>query len=424
MDSQTDAVPYIFLAFAREEIAPFEALPRLHEEARLLRQILENTEHAARWVVVERQNATFDDILEEFQHGRHGGRIVAFHFAGHSEGDTLLMQDRAGQALRVGAAELADFLSTQHNLRFVFLNACYTQTQSVRLISTARRAALTIKDEINDRWAMSFAVIFYRALAGGRSVGEAYAQAVSAVQAEGYSDPQCPSPDQWDCASADSQAMNWSLLQAQPTLPTNTSNFLEEFKRMLAQREFSPEDQAMLLRMFRDAACDLHDARIGSEVLGYGDTKMPGDFTDTIPMEPYRLRKTAQKLAMHMVAVAENKDIWPELLIGDELVGTSIDSLNTIRLEVKNAAQVLDTELPHEYQRRHSKEREGLLTSADSLVDLFEELSSCMDTAPERPRMLAKMKQQLNELSYYTSRYIVWLEMVANLKARNPHNSH
>ncbi|MFN8463993.1 MAG: CHAT domain-containing protein [Caldilineaceae bacterium] len=414
---------YIFLAFAREEIAPYVELPRLHEEARLLRHILESADHAAHWVVVERQNVTWDDILEVFDDGRHRGRIAVFHFAGHSEGEMLLMQDRAGRALQVGAAALAEYLAVQPNLRLVFLNACNTQAQAAKLVSANNRAALTIKDEIDDEWASRFAVHFYRALAGGASVGEAYVQAQSAVQGEGYNNPRRPEPEQWNCATTDPQAMDWCLLPASPFIPLEVLSFLEDLKFMLAQRDFSVEDQAVVLRRFENAAHESLSANENIDTVE-GDCSMADDPLETTPMAPRRLRKTADKLAQHMVAVAKTKDVWPDLLIGDDLVDTSIDSLNRIRLEAKHAATVLDQELPNEYQRRHRREYNGLVSSADSLASLFTELSSCMASDPHRPRTVEEMRRQLNELSYYTSRYIVWLEMVATLKANNERASH
>lgn len=415
--------PVVFMAFARDDIPPYAGLPRLEEEARQVRNEMATAERAGRCVLVVLQYATLDGILAIFDDERYREHIAAFHFAGHGEEGAVVLHGDSGQARYTGMEGLANFLLAQQGLRFIFLNACWTQGISTKLLSTGSRAAVTIKGEIGDEWAMRFAVHFYRALGGGAAVGEAYTKARGAVEAEAYHAAYPPDPEQWVCTHNDPDALAWSLPPPARTELSSPDSFLAGLNAMLAQRGFSPDEQAVLLQVSQDAD-NAQDGPGWSTDYEDGDFSMTMDSASTIPLGPHLLRRAARKLFAHMSAVARSRDIWPDLLIGDDLVDTSIRSLSTIQLEVKNAARFVESDLPAEYQWRHRREREGLLKSADSLANLFTQLSASLDTDPERRRTLAEMQRQLNELSYYTSRYIIWLEMAANIRAGSQPNLH
>mgnify|MGYP000868857950 CR=1 FL=1 len=94
------APPVILLAFASSEDPRFQSLPRLPEEARLLRDVLEPAETEGLIKLEIRQNATLDDILRAFD--RHRGRIAVFHFAGHTDDQTFLAERLLGAAASGG----------------------------------------------------------------------------------------------------------------------------------------------------------------------------------------------------------------------------------------------------------------------------------------------------------------------------------
>ena len=102
--------PVIFLAFASEVAGGF--LPHLAEEARRLRAALRPAEYACCGEVVVRQSVTLADILNVFQDPHYHRRIALFHYSGHADAYTLLLQDAAGTATSIHASCFAAFLST------------------------------------------------------------------------------------------------------------------------------------------------------------------------------------------------------------------------------------------------------------------------------------------------------------------------
>ncbi len=208
--------PVILLAFAREEISRHQDLPRLPEEHKQLRALLEPAVRAGRCELLERPSVTLDEILGAFQDDRYRGRIAVLHFAGHAGSDLLLMESRPGQALEAGAAGLAAFLAAQSGLRLVFLNGCSTLEQAAGLHAAGVGAVIATSEEVGDDDALRFAAHFYRGLAGGASIGESYAQAHGALQAEAYAQAVPPDPSLWLLSARDENARSWSLPPPQP----------------------------------------------------------------------------------------------------------------------------------------------------------------------------------------------------------------
>jgi hypothetical protein len=124
--------PIIFLAFANEEVGGRGYLRNLRQEARRLRDTLDQAEQKGWCEVVERPNATLDEILDVFQDARYRDRVAVFHYGGHANGYQLLLESATGETAAADAGGLAVFLGGQHGLQLVFLNGCSTQRQAKR----------------------------------------------------------------------------------------------------------------------------------------------------------------------------------------------------------------------------------------------------------------------------------------------------
>lgn len=124
--------PVIFLAFAnaneREDKARY--LRNLPEEARNIRDALDYANRKGLCEIVERSNATLQDILDVFQDPLYSNRIAIFHYGGHSNGYQLLLESEKGLTTAAYAGGLAAFLGQQDELQLVFLNGCATQKQA------------------------------------------------------------------------------------------------------------------------------------------------------------------------------------------------------------------------------------------------------------------------------------------------------
>lgn len=181
--ANADLKPVIFLAFANDRDDRVRYLRNLPDEARRIRDILAQAKQAGLCDVVERSNASLQDILNVFQHPDYRNRIAIFHFGGHANGYQLLLESSTGKATVAYAEGLAAFLGHQTGLQLVFLNGCSTQQQAQGLLDHGVSTVIATARSINDQTAMDFAARFYQGLAGGAAIRTAYAEAVAAVQA-------------------------------------------------------------------------------------------------------------------------------------------------------------------------------------------------------------------------------------------------
>lgn len=88
--------PVIFLAFANDRVREGAYLRNLPEELRGIRVALDKAKNAGLCNIVERANATIDDIMNMFQDEAYKDRIAIFHYGGHANSYKLLLEDFAG----------------------------------------------------------------------------------------------------------------------------------------------------------------------------------------------------------------------------------------------------------------------------------------------------------------------------------------
>lgn len=97
------------------------------------------------------------------------------HFSGHgSRNEQIMLENDAGDSKPVGKEALTNlFKILKDNLRVVVLNACFSHTQAEAISGSVEFTVGTSK-AVKDAAAISFAASFYRSLAFGRSVREAF----------------------------------------------------------------------------------------------------------------------------------------------------------------------------------------------------------------------------------------------------------
>ena len=104
------------------------------------------------------------------------------HFCGHGEKDGLMVEDEQGNAVLVPSEALTElFRLFKHHIECVFLNACYSQTQAEG-ITEHIPYVIGIRQGIQDRAAIEFAVGFYDALGAKKSIDEAFEFGRNAIQ--------------------------------------------------------------------------------------------------------------------------------------------------------------------------------------------------------------------------------------------------
>lgn len=172
----------VFFAFANDRADRARYLRNLPEEQRHVREALETAVEAGLCEIVERANATVDEVLDVFQDPDYRDRIALFHFGGHAGDAELLLESAAGEAAVAHAGGLARFLGEQRGLELVFLNGCSSRGQVQGLLDAGVPAIIATSQAIDDAVATEFSTRFYKALASGAPVRTAYAEAQAAVQ--------------------------------------------------------------------------------------------------------------------------------------------------------------------------------------------------------------------------------------------------
>lgn len=176
--------PVIFLAFANDREDGVRYLRNLPEEARRLRDELEPAVNAGLCEVVERMNATTEDIFRVFQSAEYRDRVSVFHYGGHANGYSLLLESAQGAPAAADAGGLARFLGEQNELQLVFLNGCSTQRQSQGLLDAGIPTVIATSTAIDDGVATDFSSRLYRGIASGANIETAFNEATAAAQTE------------------------------------------------------------------------------------------------------------------------------------------------------------------------------------------------------------------------------------------------
>jgi hypothetical protein len=175
---QLNQKPVIFLAFAnaRTNYAPY--LRNLPEEQRCIREKLEILSKTGLCEIVERANATIEEIVKVFQDATYKDRIAIFHYGGHADTDSLLLETKTGELSPAYKEGLVSFLARHQSLKLVFLNGCLTEQIAKQLNNAGIPAVIGTYSKIKDEVAKEFANCFYYGIANGWSVQRAWLDTV------------------------------------------------------------------------------------------------------------------------------------------------------------------------------------------------------------------------------------------------------
>jgi WD40 repeat protein len=177
------ALPVIFLAFANDKVETARYLRNLPLELESIRKALAKAQQAGLCEVVERANASVDNLIDVFQ--EYQDRICMFHYGGHADGYRLLLEQFGpGQAAGNQEAHgegLVSFLAKQTGLKLIFFNGCSTQQQTLELVRAGIPAVVGTSMAIADDLATDLAVRFYAGLASGLNLDRAWAEAADSI---------------------------------------------------------------------------------------------------------------------------------------------------------------------------------------------------------------------------------------------------
>ena len=118
-----------------------------------------------------------DTLFETFNH--YTGEIVAFHFGGHADSESLHLED--GVASYEGIAEL---IGQENHIEFIFLNGCKTYSQIDFFFKNKVKIVIATKNNIDDVKAVEFSSQFYKVLATGGNIETAFNKAIAFLKAK------------------------------------------------------------------------------------------------------------------------------------------------------------------------------------------------------------------------------------------------
>lgn len=168
--------PVIGLAFANERTDE-GFLRNLSKEMKLILRAMDPVAQASKAYLHLMPATTAREIQNLFQNSWFEGRVNIFHYGGHASPSVLYLERDSGGNESFFSEGLARFLGVQKGINLVFLNACSTEKQALRLIEENIPAVIATSQDIPDDVAVMFAEAFYKGLASGSSIEEAFKEA-------------------------------------------------------------------------------------------------------------------------------------------------------------------------------------------------------------------------------------------------------
>lgn len=162
--------PIIYLTFANQQD---NHLPLLSREKNEIKDALRPLE--AQEFIAVMEDDSFEFVIKNLP--VYSDRIAVFHFSGHAEGQSLLLEDTG-----MLAKGLATQLGQMKELQVVFLNGCSTFDQVELLLAAGIKAVIATSVPIEDTKAQQFSKAFYFALANKHSVKRAFEHAKSYLE--------------------------------------------------------------------------------------------------------------------------------------------------------------------------------------------------------------------------------------------------
>jgi WD40 repeat protein len=174
--------PVFVIAFANNAAEQDRHLPALDAEFARLQSVLGDGRADRRWELVSSPKTSIKSFLDLLQDDAYQRRIALLHFAGHANGEALLLEADDGTAEVATAAGLAEFLAQHEGLGFLFLNACSTVGQVQALLAAGVPAIVATEHDINDAVAAEFSSRFYQEFVNGQTLRKAFDAAAAAVK--------------------------------------------------------------------------------------------------------------------------------------------------------------------------------------------------------------------------------------------------
>lgn len=108
--------PIIFLAFANDQVDTTQYLRNLDAERKGIKKALSHLELSEDLEIIEEVNISLEEIFDIFQAARYQNRIVGFHYGGHADGFSLLLNVAAGNEQIEGSGIVSLLAGEAHQI--------------------------------------------------------------------------------------------------------------------------------------------------------------------------------------------------------------------------------------------------------------------------------------------------------------------
>lgn len=227
--------PVIFLAFANDKVDNARYLRNIPVEHNEIRKALQEADKQGLCEIVERANASVEQVMDVFQDHRYRDRIAIFHFGGHADGYQLLLENHQMPPSLAHGAGLVAFLSEQKGLKVVFFNGCTTEKQAKELSEAGIPIVIGTLNEISDEVATNLASRFYKGIGEGINIERAWSEAVNEITIRNGTenrrglyrkDLKEPPPNKipWEMYYKDKSLLTWQLKKVENTMNPEKKN--------------------------------------------------------------------------------------------------------------------------------------------------------------------------------------------------------
>ncbi|MCO6493393.1 MAG: CHAT domain-containing protein [Phaeodactylibacter sp.] len=144
---------------------PDDYLDQVQAEVEGIRTALAKARQQGYYEPKELSQFTFHKLLEELNDLNQSRRVTMLHYTGHSHATGLLARE-GGQDKLLHADKLRAFLAAHNNLRFVFLNSCYSEAIAEQLADAGVPVVIGTDSAVKDATSLKIATVFYETLGG------------------------------------------------------------------------------------------------------------------------------------------------------------------------------------------------------------------------------------------------------------------
>lgn len=170
--------PLFLFSFSNDLINPGKVLSHLKDEEGKINDSMTRLQDKFHLIYSSLKPKSSEAILQKIRD--YPDQIVVFHFSGHGNSEKLQLNQADFRN-----SELASFLSTQENLKLIFLNACDTHAHLKPIVNafwnrkkefpqTSLPAILYTTGKVEDQKATLFSEEFYTSLEKGQSLRKAF----------------------------------------------------------------------------------------------------------------------------------------------------------------------------------------------------------------------------------------------------------